>query len=539
MLKRGLVFLHKWLGVLLALLFLMWFASGLVLYFVPFPSLTPAERLAGLPALKLPVGCCLTAGAAAAAAGVEFTDARLGMNGAAPVWRLLASGKADAAKPGAGEGGHGAEAASSQPRWVMVGAHDGSALAPLSWQATAAIAEAFSGREALRAEPVEEDQWSTAQSLNAHRPLLRVFMDGGDGLELYVSPSSGEVLRDTRRAERFWNWLGAVPHWYYFSQLRDWPGARKNLVVWTASLGVIAAASGLALGIWQLFLNRARWIPYRRFWPRWHHIAGLVAGVFTFTWILSGLLSVNPWGLFSTRAGPGAERARWAGEPARAVLDPAAALAAAQAAPGGLDAKEIDLLRIAGQAWYRVRGPAGAQQLVRADLPQPSPGTLPQTLPWLPDALMRQTLENHRGATAKWGLPVVTRLDRYDGLYYAREYASDTNKKFNRPLPVWRAEWADGVAVYADPASGRVLMRQDASNRVQRVLYNGLHSFDFLPLMERPWLRTGLVVLLSLLGLALSITSCVMAWRALVPARAGRRSAAGQPVPPSSTKNTT
>ena len=45
-LKKPLIWLHKWLGVVLALFFLMWFASGVVLYYVPYPALTSAERLA-------------------------------------------------------------------------------------------------------------------------------------------------------------------------------------------------------------------------------------------------------------------------------------------------------------------------------------------------------------------------------------------------------------------------------------------------------------------------------------------------------------
>ncbi|RYF39810.1 MAG: PepSY domain-containing protein [Comamonadaceae bacterium] len=512
MLKRGVIFIHKWLGVLLALLFLMWFVSGLVLYFVPFPSLTTSERLAGLPPLVLPADCCLTAEAAGAAAGLAFTEARLGMRGDVPVWRLLGSRAGAATADAAGEGGYDARAQPAKPRWQVVDARSGVALPALSAGETAAVAAAFSQRRALRAEPVEEDQWSTAQSLNAHRPLLRVFMAGDDGLELYVSPSSGEVLRDTHRAERFWNLLGAVPHWYYFSQLRDWPGARKNLVIWTSALGVFAAASGLVLGVWQLFLNRARWIPYRRFWPRWHHLLGLAAGVVTFTWILSGLLSVNPWGLFSTRGASAPERAHWTGRPGATTLDPGAALRAAQAVEPGIAAREIDLLRT-----------PDAQQLVRADA---APGQSPLVAAVLPDELMQSTLGGYRGSPAKWGEPMLTKLERYDTLYYAREYEADSNKKFNRPLPVWRAEWPDGVAVYADPASGRVLMRQDVSNRVQRVLYNGLHSLDFRFLMERPWLRTSLIVLLSLLGIALSWTSCVVAWRVLVPRRRrGRRAA--------------
>jgi uncharacterized iron-regulated membrane protein len=503
MLKKGLLFLHKWLGILLTLLFLMWFVSGLVLYYVPFPSLTQAERLGGLSKLQLPPDCCLTAQEAASRAGIKFTQARLGMHAAGPVWRLLATDSATTP-----EGGGSAAA-----RWLVLDARSGALVPALSVAATGALAQAFSGRRVLHSAEVEADQWSTAQSLNPHRPLLRVAMEGADGLELYVSPSSAEVLRDTRRSERFWNWLGAVPHWFYFDQLRHWNDARKNLVIWTASLGVIASLSGLALGIWQLFLNRSRWIPYRSFWPRWHHITGLVAGLVTFTWILSGLLSVNPWGLFSSRAAPASERAQWLGEPSVASLNPRTALAAALAAAPDIEAREIDMLRLSGQTWYRVRGAAG-QMLVRAD------GGLASVLPALPDATLQATLLQLRkapvSAAGHAGVPMLTKLHAYDALYYSREYEADSNKRFDKPLPVWRARWPDGLTVYADPASGRILLRQDNSNRWQRVLYNGMHSFDFSFLMQRPWLRSSLVVLLSLLGIGLCITSCVMAWRALV-----------------------
>src|ERR1700761_611510 len=45
---KALVLLHRWLGVGFCLLFAMWFASGIVMHFVPFPSLTEMERFAGL-----------------------------------------------------------------------------------------------------------------------------------------------------------------------------------------------------------------------------------------------------------------------------------------------------------------------------------------------------------------------------------------------------------------------------------------------------------------------------------------------------------
>jgi hypothetical protein len=48
---RALILLHRWLGVAFCLLFAMWFATGMVMHFVPFPALSEIERIGGLAAL--------------------------------------------------------------------------------------------------------------------------------------------------------------------------------------------------------------------------------------------------------------------------------------------------------------------------------------------------------------------------------------------------------------------------------------------------------------------------------------------------------
>ena len=330
--KKALIFIHKWLGVGLALLFLMWFASGIVMVYVPFPSLSQDERLAGMQPLRLDAACCLTAAEAGARAGVTFSEARLGMHGERPVWRMQGADK----------------------RWVTVDAAEGRVLAPLTDAQAASVAERFSGRRALGVERLERDQWTVSQGFNAHRPLVRVALDGDDGLALYVSPGASEVVLDTRRAERAWNWVGAVPHWLYFTQLRRWPKLWHGVVVWLSLPGVVLAVSGVALGVWQLWLNRKRWIPYRKFWWRWHHILGLAGGVTCVTWILSGLLSMNPFDVFSPRAAAPRERSAWTGAEAPATANPARALALSPVV-----AREIDIMRFQGQSWYRLRGAGG------------------------------------------------------------------------------------------------------------------------------------------------------------------------------------
>ena len=43
--KRSLIFVHRWLGVALSALFLLWFVSGIVMMYWSFPEVTPPDRL--------------------------------------------------------------------------------------------------------------------------------------------------------------------------------------------------------------------------------------------------------------------------------------------------------------------------------------------------------------------------------------------------------------------------------------------------------------------------------------------------------------
>src|SRR3954452_20903101 len=66
---RALTLVHRWLGILFCLLFAMWFASGIVMHFVPFPALTEAERIGGLAAVDGAPGLRSPAEAAGAVEG--------------------------------------------------------------------------------------------------------------------------------------------------------------------------------------------------------------------------------------------------------------------------------------------------------------------------------------------------------------------------------------------------------------------------------------------------------------------------------------
>src|SRR5436189_6239117 len=50
-LKRSLIFVHRWLGVALCLVFLLWFPSGIGMMYWDYPGVSAGDRLEHSPAL--------------------------------------------------------------------------------------------------------------------------------------------------------------------------------------------------------------------------------------------------------------------------------------------------------------------------------------------------------------------------------------------------------------------------------------------------------------------------------------------------------
>jgi len=165
-----------------------------------------------------------------------------------------------------------------------------------------------------------------AGGFGTDRPLYRFAFDDPERTQLYISGTTGKAVQITTETQRFWNWLGAIPHWLYFTRLRANVALWSQVVIWTSLLGSFLAGTGLYLGIRQFRrASDARWSPYRGF-MLWHHLPGLVFGLFALTWVLSGLISMNPWG-FLDSDGPAVEQARLRG-PMPLGADIAAALPA-------------------------------------------------------------------------------------------------------------------------------------------------------------------------------------------------------------------
>ena len=100
-------------------------------------------------------------------------------------------------------------------------------------------------------------------------------------------------------------------------------------------------------------------------------------------------------------------------------------------------------------------------------------------------------------------------LQDYDGYYY--------DSRGSRPLPVLRVRYADEYRtwLYLDPVRGGIAQRSVSVTRLRRWLYQGLHSLDFPLLYFRRPLWDIVVIVLSIGGTALSMTTLLPALRRL------------------------
>jgi hypothetical protein len=440
--------LHRWLGIGVGFLFALWFASGAVLCFVPFPSLPTSARIGRSEPIDFGRVMVAPADALTAASGLPVQALRLiSMQG--------------------------------QPRYVLsltdgavlsVSAESGKLLGPLPANTARAIADSFSGYPATGITgPFDYDQWVVHDQYDGFRPFYRVALTDGRGTRLYVSTQSGEVLQQTRRTEREWNYVGSVVHWINVVALRR----HKNLWRWVmlplAGVCGLLACAGLTLGVMHLInarRARRRGLSPFRSWLRWHHTIGLFASVLLLSWIVSGCLMLDDGTVFPSDQPTGAEVAGVRGM----TLMQAAGhfpLSALRMLP---QARQIEVAAVAGTPYLVVRN-----------------GTPDES--WLATPSSSGKLSLSHAVTDASLLTAVRAAWPSSRILQIRDIpAGDAYQILSDPLPSTARRIVLGdrgrTWVQIDSATGGILSVTDSRIRAKRWWVNGLHDFDF-PLLDR------------------------------------------------------
>ncbi|PIF89201.1 PepSY-associated transmembrane protein [Acidovorax sp. 62] len=504
--KRWLYLVHRWLGVLLCSFFAMWFISGLVMMYVGYPKLTHTERLEHLPPLRgVPVALEPAQALQAAALAGPLQELRLAVASGGRAVYLATPAAPD-------EGAQGKRTRNAAP--VVIDANTGAVLREVTAEHAMASAQAFAEASAGGAGPrhlgqMDEDAFTHSRALDMHRPLHVLALPDEAGTWLYVSGTTGEVVRDAPRTERLWNYVGSWIHWLYPLRGNAFNAYWADIVNWLSIAGTVLALTGTVVGVlrWRFagprYKSGAR-SPYPGAMLRWHHTVGLLFALVTITWIFSGLLSMNPWKVFDSGA-PALRTAAMHGGALQISTAANTPLASVQAllANATPNTRELRWVRTAGHTLVQAWGSAGAPTVLHATTAR------------------RYTLEPEALAAAAARLldaPIqrIETLTDYDLHYYDRAAHTMTGGT-DKPLPVLRVVFADAHAtwVHIAPHTGAVLGRTDSHRRTSRWLFGMLHSWDWLPLLERRPLWDAVMILLCLGGAALSLTGVVVGWRRL------------------------
>ncbi|PXX41801.1 PepSY domain-containing protein [Aquitalea magnusonii] len=512
--KRLLFLGHRWLGILLCLLLVLWSFSGLLMIYAGPSSISESTRLAHAPALT-PAASWLSAGAAwrlgMPTADSPPSSARLLVQAGEPVW-LMQDGSGQRYRLSARDGQR----------------HDISAA-----QAIAIAREWAPGSQPqIRQAPFARDAGTAMMNYDPYRPFYRVNLDDAAQHELTISQRTGEVIKASSRLDRLLFWGGSYLHFLRPLDAIGLADARKSIQTWSALASLLAVLSGLYLGLcrWRPgWLGQRRYPngssnPYRALWQRWHLWLGLCGGLLALSWTLSGFLSNNPWQLFSGHQGQGRSHhhATAAALPATALDFPMAQVVAQLA---GQHMVELN--------WYHA-GPLAMLQARDAQLRSRIITThgfeLAAGQREFPAAAL---LASAQAMTGHAAIRQAERLLAADDYYYPDRHQDSSR----RPLPVWRIQLADQPAswLYLNPQTGEKLLQLDRSQRTFRWLFSGLHNWDQAIMRPRPW-WDGWMLTSSLAVLALSISALVLAGKRLrIKAGAARRrraATAGQSATP-------
>jgi hypothetical protein len=529
--RKLLLYSHRWMGIAFGLLFVSWFISGIAFMYWGMPALSAKERLDHQKAIDLS-SAAVTPAEAARRNDIQFSSLQIEMRHDRPAYVFSRSA---------------AVFADTGEFVNVLGADPDQAVDMIrKWVPEHAATVRY---DALLE---DSDQWTLQSAQRSQLPAHRIAVGDPADTYYYVSEAWGDIIMKTDRVSRFKGFWSGVLHWVYFVPLRKNAYAWNQFIIWGSFAGALMCLTGIVAGIWRLSLKgrfrqkgQASHSPYSGL-MRWHHYSGLIFGLVTFTWIISGAFSVNPFGMFSGgRGGIGRQqREAVTGGPVNyhsiTVENLQAGVAAIQRhfAP-----KEIDIQQFRGQLYMTANKPPSK------DDPEVRTGPVEYHMVWLAQPekgtftkFDNSVMEQIAGEVMS-GVPVEDKmwLHEYDNYYRSRDNS--------RPLPVLRIRYLDEQRtwLYFDPHRGTISQQQRLS-RLNRWLYAGLHEFDLPFLYVRRPLWDIVVILLSIGGILLSSTTL---WpmlkrlarharrvvKAVTPARSARRGRVGSTSPADSVLN--
>lgn len=344
----------------------------------------------------------------------------------------------------------------------------------------------------------ERDIWIMYSKYDRELPIYKLHFDDDLKHQLYISSRTGEIQQFTNKDERFWAWIGSIPHKFYV------PALRKHTDAWVWALtiggiiGLLGGITGMILGINVLYRNYKNrhqlTSPYKKRWYRWHHILGLFFGIFVITFSFSGAMALQriPQWVIKTHGDYRASDSKVRGKQLP------------------LDHYKLDynLLKkhypaIKSIEWSHFQDIPIYNIIVDdktlcIDASSDSIKELQLTENQIIDAIKKV-----HEPTNTYKIKLINEYEEY--------YLSRKNEL---PLPVYKVEVdnEDKSNYYVNPATGK-FKYVNKTNRVKKWVFSGLHYLNIKFLIERPLLWNILLWILCIGGILFSLTGVVLSFK--------------------------
>lgn len=477
---------HKYIGGFIAIFFLIWFITGVILVYHPYPRISEKmmnDRMETIDCASLPEQSSITnrvAGRVEALSLRQFQGQTL------------------------------FEVKTDKEKLVLVAdTLQDQQLKPITFATIEAEALKWCDAPVLRVDTLHErEQWVLYSRYNRAMPLYKFCFNDEQKTELFISGKDGSPQQVTSKNERFWAWVGAIPHKLYFPYIRKDVGRWKAWIVASGSFCLIAALSGFLLGMCLLvnrYRKKNRWeIPYKRGWKRWHYTTGMVFGIFLVWWSISGIFSMSrvPQWLVPTQAEFSFNPSRLWGK-GMLPLDEYK-LDYRQLQEVYPDLKKVEWTRFADIPAYRIiEGEneryiaASGEKVLLLNVPQET---------------IEEGFRKVHGEHAKMK---ITLLERYDNYYL--------NFRRTLELPVYKVELNDNDhnLYYVNPRDGYI-RHLNKNKMVDKWLFSAIHYLNIGWLVNRPALWTVCLWILCIGCGFVCLSSVVLGCKSLFKKRRKR-----------------
>ncbi|KGN75661.1 hypothetical protein HQ47_01630 [Porphyromonas macacae] len=470
--------LHRVIGVITGILLTIWFISGLVLIYKPFPAATEKEQIAHSAMLD--------------PSDLQPMDS---------VWQISTglSGKVQAAWM-VNEFGRNTWHIKSEDREIKRISSGDISTEAVTAEDCDFVARQWCDAPVVRIDTLQRrDQWTMYTRYLNNLPMLLYRFGDKSKTWVYVDSKTAQVVQQSTRAERLWSWFGSIPHKFYFRPLREHTQTWISVLSICAALAALDILLGFVLGVRLLVIRRrrtGRWgSPYRRKSYYWHHVLGLIFGIFLFTWAFSGavaLQKIPDWVV----GGKNSMRIS-----ADKIYGRSFHLADYKLDYRDLfihynNIKRIDWLHVAETPFYKITTADSTYFVDASAVEKPKPLNISKQQ-WT------KVVKRIHGTDVPISVKLLEDYDRY----YLSAFGA-------LPLPVYRFEVEDGNGslYYFNPANGdyRYL---DQKRKVKRWIFSELHFLQYKLLIKYPAVWT---IVIWFLVLGCIVTSLTGVWLSFV-----------------------